>query len=364
MWNFSNPVQLQYHSNSLVNINQWLKGRSYCIVTYQGAPFTGWLDTIQHHAGKALAIIDDVEPNPSLPHLISQAQRLNKLTQWPEVIIGLGGGSALDSAKFIAASNGAPERLAATLRAGEKVSASQAKLIAIPTTAGTGSEVTCWATVWDTDNQKKLSLEAPSLYAEHAIIDAELMVNLPLNITINTALDALSHAFESLWNKHRNPVSSTLAISAIQGVFQHLPALCQNLSDLNLRKKVATSATLAGLAFSNTKTALAHNISYAVTMKYGVVHGLACSFTLPSILGAMIGQDAELDSVLAQAFPVPLNQAPEYMKSFFQQLHVATDYQAYGIEQQDWQHIVDDAFDGARGANFIGQKQQVMGLLA
>ncbi|WDE05653.1 phosphonoacetaldehyde reductase [Thalassomonas viridans] len=360
MWNFINPVNLRFSPDCLKNLGELIAGRSYCIVTYDGEPFANWVQAIRQSAGSPVKVVSNVEPNPSLNHLIQQARELKKCSPFPEVIVGLGGGSALDSAKFLAACESGIDNLVAMLRQGYDIPDIKTKIIAIPTTAGTGSEVTCWATIWDTENQSKLSLESKALYAEHALIDSELMLELPLGITINTALDALSHAFESLWNKNRNPVSNALAVQAIKGIFEYLPLLVKDLKNPKLRQKIAVSSTLAGLAFSNTKTALAHNISYEVTMKYGVVHGLACSFTLPGILTAMIGQDTKLDYALAQVFPVKLELAPQYMKDFFSILGVATEYADYGIKQTEWTAIVSNAFDGARGANFIGLKEVVL----
>ena len=363
MWNYANPVNLHFSPNCFKQLGEIISGRTYCIVTYRGTPFSDWIKEIELSAGAAVKVIDDVEPNPSLNHLVAQAQLLQTCSKFPEVIIGLGGGSALDSAKFLAASEHGVSELVLALRSGGKIPSTESKLIAIPTTAGTGSEVTCWATIWDTDNERKLSLESKELYAEHAFIDATLMQKLPLDITINTALDALSHAFESLWNKNRNPASNAFAIQAIKGIFNYLPLLTKDLDNTNLRQEIATAATLAGFAFSNTKTALAHNISYAITLKYGVVHGLACSFTLPSILAAIIGQDKVLDDALTQVFPVPLNASVQYMEQFFTDLGVAINYAEYGIEAKVWHSIVTEAFDGARGANFLGLKELTLSKL-
>jgi len=157
-------------------------------------------------------------------------------------------------------------------------------VIAIPTTAGTGSEVTMWATIWDMEEKKKYSLSHPKLYPKIALLDPELTLTLPEKETIYSGLDALSHAMEAIWNKNHNPISDNFALKAISIVHNYLPELRKDLTNLDLRGQLLHASLLAGMAFSNTKTALAHSISYPLTAHFGVPHRLACSFTLPAIL--------------------------------------------------------------------------------
>ena len=142
------------------------------------------------------------------------------------MIVALGGGSAMDTAKVVAASDGDFARVRTYVESGkgaEKLG--RTPIIAVPTTAGTGSEVTCWATVWDTANKKKYSLARPELYPEVAILDPEVTLGIPRALTVSTGLDALSHALESLWNTNANPVSANHAVFAAQEVLECLPAL-------------------------------------------------------------------------------------------------------------------------------------------
>jgi alcohol dehydrogenase class IV len=117
--------------------------------------------------------------------------------------------------------------------------ASVKPLIAVPTTAGTGSEVTPWATIWDTANQKKYSLHLDATWPEAAIVDPELMLSVPAGVTVSTGLDALSHALESVWNVNANPISDTFAVSAVQDIFACLPALVADLRNIELRERMS-----------------------------------------------------------------------------------------------------------------------------
>ena len=170
------------------------------------------------------------------------------------------------------------------------------------TTAGTGSEVTSWATVWDSADGSKYSLANPKLYPEVAVLDPALTVRAPRGLTLATGLDALSHALESIWNVNGNPVSANFAVEAAREIIDTMPRLLERPDDMALRARQARASLLAGLAFSNTKTALAHNISYDITLKSGTIHGIACSFSLPVVMRWATGADPNCDAALRRIF--------------------------------------------------------------
>ena len=196
---------------------------------------------------------------------------------------------------------------------------SKIDLISIPTTAGTGSELTCWATIWDEENQRKHSLIHPSLFSKISIFDSNLTLSLPKKITIETSLDAMSHSFESIWNINSNPVSNIHARNSIGIILKNLPLLINDLKNLRLREEIMRASMFAGLAFSNTKTAISHSISYPITLKYKIPHGIACSFTLPIILKSVQGLDKICDQNIKSLFP-DFEEAPNQLKNFFEKL--------------------------------------------
>jgi len=227
-------------------------------------------------------------------------------------------------------------------------------LIAAPTTAGTGSEVTPWATIWDSASLKKYSLHLDCTWPTVAIIDPQLMLTVPAGVTVSTGLDALSHALESIWNVNANPVSDTFAISAIEDILECLPRLRRDLGNQELRSRMALAALKAGLAFSNTKTALAHSISYEMTLHHGLPHGIACSFTLPLVLGLAWGHDAARDRTLQRVFGTDLQQAQAQLRDFLHSLDVKTEFADYGVNATEAEAMIRFALQGARGKNFIG----------
>lgn len=261
--------------------------------------------------------------------------------------MAVGGGSVLDTAKAIAAQRhrGLPSSwLAAHLRQGASIPNNflPSPIIAIPTTAGTGSEVTMWATIWDDLNGKKYSLSHPALYPEAAIVDPDLTLTVPEDTTVAAALDALSHSMEAIWNRNANPVSDTLATQAISMVFSSLEGVLTVPSEMSLREKLHYASMIAGLAFSNTRTAIAHSISYPLTGQLGVPHGIACSFTLPEILRVNgEGHGERIAPIIRAVGCRSLSEAASVLQGFLVRVGVPKYIKRYFHSQADV-----DAFHG------------------
>ena len=361
MWTYRNPVEILFGTGRFASLPGLLAGRSYALVTYGEPYFRDLGERLADGAGKPCLVIDDVAPNPDVRLLAEQSARFRDLPSEPDVVVAIGGGSVIDSAKVFAAARGDFAQVLGflrTKRGGQ--SFAPIPLIAVPTTAGTGSEVTCWSTVWDSAEQQKHSLALPGLYPEQAVIDPELMLGKSRFLTVSTGLDALSHGLESLGNRNANPVSMTLAVGAGRGVLDTLPRLVDDLGNVELRARMARAAVLAGLAFSNTKTALAHSLSYPITLSHGVAHGIACSFTLPMIVRGTRSADGlcreGLDAILG---PDPAAGA-DRLERMLDKLGVDTHPLAYGIDPDQWRALIESAFDGERGQNFIGSRGDLL----
>lgn len=361
VWKYANPVQIEFGVGSFDKLSELIGKRRYALVTYGEAFFDGLAERLEKSAGSSVLTIRDVAPNPDYRLLTEQTSRFSQLASEPEVIVALGGGSVIDSAKVFAAANGDFAKVKTFLEThngAERLSA--IPIIAIPTTAGTGSEVTCWGTVWDEANGKKYSLARPNLYPTHAVVDPSLMLGKPRLLTVSTGLDALSHSLESLWNLNGNPVSANHAVFAARNILEVLPKLAHDLGNLELRSQMAMAALFAGLAFSNTKTAVAHSLSYPITLKHGVQHGLACSFSLPLILRSVRGTGGLCEQSLQRIFGGDLNQGADVLEDFLGKLGVACNPQSYGIERKNWSALVADSLEGERGRNFLGSKDRLM----
>lgn len=276
-FNYHNPVKIHFGVKwleAVENLAQKLKDTKFLLITSQGFSKRGLSAQIQKVLAKQLAgIVDEIAPNPQIKHLQSIKAKLCDF----DAIIALGGGSVIDSAKFLSVDS-------VFENDNFKIKSQPKKLFAFATTSGTSSELTHWATIWDNDTFVKHSLSDEILYPKEAFYDANLTLSLPRQTTIYTALDALSHSFESIWNNNANPISTHYALMAIEIILRDLVELSQNLHSLKLRSNLMLASIYAGLAFSNTQTALAHALSYPLTMRFGTPHGLACSFSLPLLL--------------------------------------------------------------------------------
>lgn len=358
MWTFHNPVSIHAGAGALARLPDILDTRRAIVIAFPEAESLGLIDRLRTLLGSSMVAVEtDVPSNPDVAWLAPMYERLWRRHPDAECVIALGGGSAIDCAKAML-TRGATGRFDDLLMRPDLASALKREhhraLIAVPTTAGTGSEVTPWATVWDQARATKHSLHLPWTWPEAAIVDAELMLSLPPSVTLASGLDALSHALESLWNVNRNPVSAALAVSAARAIVHTLPELLAQPSRRELRERMAVAALQAGVAFSNTRTALAHSLSYDITLAEGVPHGIACSFSLPRVMELALGRDAEVDAQLLSIFDAThAGSAVARLTAFLEGLGVSTDPARYGIAPEQWSQRIEQALRGARGRNFI-----------
>ena len=217
--------------------------------------------------------------NPTVSQLFETYQATREFR--PEVVVAVGGGSIMDVGKSLCCLYGKDlpdEDSLRQLIAEKNYGRPAARWIGVPTTAGTGSEVTCWATIWDPEQDAKRSVECHENYAWAALVDPELAVGMPTALAVSSALDAVAHAVESYWARGTNAVSRGLALEAIRTIMGHMDGLLAGTMEAH--DAMARGSMLAGLAFSNTTTTACHSISYPLTMHCGIPHGAAVSMLL------------------------------------------------------------------------------------
>ena len=227
-------------------------------------------------------VMDESIANPDVHLLEDVFSKIEK----PELIVAIGGGSSIDLGKAISALYEYRNDDVLDLLKSKKYlnNDSYIPLIAIPTTAGTGSECTKWATVWDVDNLKKYSVDADYLYPVESWMVGELTSTMDEKMTLATGLDALAHAMESYWSVPSNAYTRVLARDSIRIIHEYLPLALNYLDNIEYRQKMLMGSLFAGLAFSNTRTTACHSISYPLTMMYGINHGSAAALTLVEVM--------------------------------------------------------------------------------
>jgi alcohol dehydrogenase len=267
-----------------------------------------------------------------------------------ELVIGLGGGSSMDVAKLVAMLAGSAQRLADVYGIG-KVSGARLPLVQVPTTAGTGSEVTNIAIV-TTGTSTKMGVVAPQLYADLAVLDASLTLGLPPAVTAATGIDAMVHAIEAYTSKHKkNPMSDLLARQALSLLSQNLLNACEDGSDLKARQAMLLGACLAGQAFSNAPVAAVHALAYPIGGIFHVAHGLSNSLVLPHVLRFNLPDAATRYAELA-ALVVPHASGSDEARAHalivaMQQIAtvtgIETTLQQVGVTEADLDRLADDA---------------------
>ena len=355
MWNYYNPVEIIFGEKKFSSIESILENKKYIIITHPEDIFKQYSDQLSNSPNPPLMIMTDVQPNPDYLNILSLLNNFSLIDQKIDLILAIGGGSVIDTAKALSAFKGDQTLLTDFIRNNQKPHiVDPINIFAVPTTSGTSSELTCWATIWDKEKKKKFSLSHHSLYPIKAIIDPAIMLNKPKELTISTGLDALSHSMESIWNINANPISAIHGIAGSKLIIENLPFLVEDLQNIKLRSNIARACIHAGLAFSNTKTAIAHNISYPITINYGVQHGIACSFSLPIVLRSMEGINQEAEIRLQKIFNDTIDNSASKLENMLRKLNVPLNLNELQINKNDWDQIVNDAFMGERGKNFLG----------
>ena len=267
-----------------------------------------------------------------------------------DLVIGLGGGSSMDVAKLIAVLSASDQPLNTMYGIGN-VKGDRLPLVQVPTTAGTGSEVTPISIV-TTGETTKMGVVSPKLYADLAILDAELTVGLPAKVTAATGIDAMVHAIEAYTTRHKkNPLSDMLARRALTLLVNNLIPACEQGSNLEVRQSMLLGAMLAGQAFSNAPCAAVHALAYPIGGIFHVPHGLSNALVLPHVLRFNTPNAAPLYAELA-AIVAPQAQGTTEARSLAlidmlvtlaARAGIETRLTQVGIAASDLDRLADDA---------------------
>lgn len=284
MWIFSSP-RIVFGEDAL-NYLEELRGRRAFFVTDANMVRLGFVERVQKHlraAGLESAVFADVEPEPSLQTVRRAAEQMAEYQ--PDWVIGLGGGSAMDAAKAAWLLYECPTADPAAINPMETYGLRQkARLVAIPTTSGTGSETT-WATVLtDTELGMKLSMGTHELTPDLAIVDPSLVTSMPPRITADTGMDVLTHAVEGYTSTMHNDFSDGLCLKAASLVFRYLPRAYANGQDMEAREHMHNAASIAGLGFGNSMAALAHAMGHSLGAVFHIPHGRSVGLFLPYVI--------------------------------------------------------------------------------
>ena len=378
---FKVPEKIYFEAGAIAYLEKMPDITKAFIVTDEAMVKLGYVDKLLYHLRKRneyvhSEIFSDVEPDPSFATIKRGVDAMN--TFEPDVIIALGGGSPIDAAKGMWLFYEHPEaniegmklkfmdirkRTYKFPKLGVK-----AKMVAIPTTSGTGSEVTSFAVITDKEKNMKYPLADYELTPDVAIVDPDLVMSLPKSVTADTGMDVLTHAIEAYVSNMASDYTDGLAEKAVELVFNNLQEAYEHGDNRKAREKMHNASTIAGMAFTNAFLGLSHSIAHKIGAEFGIIHGRANAILLPYIIKynatkptkfvsfpkyeyfiadqkyAILARRLELPSETTEEGVMSLVRAVQHLN---EALNEPASFQEAGIDEKEFLAKVDELADKA-----------------
>ncbi len=328
---FSLPTRIIFGTGTINRLPELIEQKSTGIMVITDRNLASGTDIIARITSllkaNPILVYDEVEENPSF-ETIDNAGRIG-LENKAGLVVGLGGGSSMDAAKGVAVLAANPGHVKDFID-GKTISHSPLPLICIPTTSGTGSEVTPFAVFTDKQYETKTALVSDLIYPRYSIIDPQLTYSMPQQVIINTGLDALSHSIEALFSKLCSDLVETISLKSIRIIADHLEKAV--LKEPESMEQMAYASMLGGIAIAHASTILPHIMGYPLTVHYGIPHGRAGMLMIPAYLNYLEQNGLEAPKL------IKLNeifQSYNDITCFLEKLRVPASLSSYGITSDD-----------------------------
>ncbi|MCL1632723.1 bifunctional acetaldehyde-CoA/alcohol dehydrogenase [Sporolactobacillus sp. CPB3-1] len=380
---FKVPPKIYFEKNATRYLSVMPDISRAFIVADPGMVKFGYVDRVVHFLKKRSTpvhyeIFSDVEPDPSVATVMKGTERMRSFK--PDVIIALGGGSAMDAAKGMWLFYESPEteffglkqkfmdirkRVFKFPELGKK-----AKFVAIPTTSGTGSEVTSFSVITDKENDMKYPLADYALTPNVAIVDPEFVMTVPQRVLADSGMDVLTHAIEAYVSNMANDFTDGLCIKAIQLVFDYLPRSYKDPGDREAKEKMHNASTIAGMAFSNAFLGINHSLAHKLGNEFHLAHGRCCAILMPHVIrynarkptkfaawpkyrhfiaDQRYAEIARVIGVGGKTTEESVENLVQAIKKLAQQLNMPMSIEANGVSKADFDKTVDRLADRAFG---------------
>jgi phosphonate metabolism-associated iron-containing alcohol dehydrogenase len=326
---FGCPTRVYSNLDFNSQLAELVERRRVLLMTSQGWVQRGLVCTVARQLPIEPVVAAAVRSHPRVRDVIAIEKAMPEF----DVVLAVGGGSVLDAAKAVIALRAIDSDADRFQQVLTETSSLPAELncyplIAVPTTSGTGSEVTPTGTLWG-ERMEKYSVAHQALLPHTVLLDPSLALSMPQDVTLCSGLDALSHAMEAIWNRNATPASDFAAAAAIRALKVSLPKALGRPDSLHLRREVQVAALYAGYAIGSTRTALAHSMSYPLTAACELPHGFACSFTLGEVARFNAVTHPERLAIIAEALGYGLEELPDQINAWLRHIGLPAHLRSY-----------------------------------
>jgi len=350
MATFIVPKSMHHGLGSLESLNELTGKKAVIVVGGNSVKMNGSLDRTQKYLNEVnieSAVFSGVEADPSIDTVIKGAEFITN--EQPDIIIGLGGCSAIDAAKamwiYYEYPNSKLEDLAAPFAV--KKMRNKAYFVAIPSTSGTGTEVTGLSVITDREKGTKYPIVSHELTPDVAIIDGELSASMPTHVTANTGLDALSHGVESYVSNIADRYNDSLAKGAIDLVFKNLPTVVEDGDNLEVRQAMHDASCMAGMAFTNVWLGIVHSMSHQIGGTFGIPHGCGNAILMPNVIRFNSKVTDKYEDLAVMLGKSTAEEFAVEVSNLRASVGVVGSLKEYGIDEKEWEAKIDTLTENA-----------------
>jgi len=351
-WEYFSPVRIKFGVDCINHINSYLKifnVNRIALIVDKTLMEIGVIDNIEKYIEDySVGIFSDVEPYPSIGK-IESALKFVKDGRY-DLVIGIGGGSTIDTAKIVAVLAN-KKGLVEDYIFDDKSKSTKCEItepglpfVAVPTTAGTGSEAVMWSVIWDMKNNTKQSISHPLMFPSLVIIDPSLTLTLPSEILASAGIDAFCHAMEAYWSLNENQITLAHSLDAMRLIFSNLEKSYYE-SDIQYREEMSKASLLAGLALSYAKTNSSHSMGYSLTQYFNVLHGAASAIFLPALFEFNYDSMGEKAEILSKLLDIKSgSDGKKKIRKIMKNIGLPIKLRDIGVQKTDFDFIIEKGF--------------------